>query len=89
MKKAVLIIGIVLTVLSFCVFSVSLSLPIINAPRARWDEAMWGIIPGGLCCSLSFVIAVVGLVLVIMDKPQASKKKSKKDEDENADDGDE
>jgi hypothetical protein len=63
---AVLIVGLVLFLLSFCAVGISVSLPIINGPRTSWSEAMMGIIPASICTFLSLLIAIVGLVLVLM-----------------------
>lgn len=70
MRLAVLIVGLVCFVLSMCVVSVSVSLPIINGPRTSWSEAMAGIVPGAICGALSLLIAIVGLVLVLMAPSQ-------------------
>ncbi len=83
MRIAVLIVGIIGVLVSLCVVGVSASMPIINGPRASWDEAMLGIVPGAICCSLSFIIGVVGLVLVLMaPAADASSKKKRRDEDD-------
>jgi len=73
MRLAVLIVGIVLFLLSLCAVGISVSMPIINGPRASWNEAMMGIIPGSICSVLSLLIAIVGLVLVLMS-PKATDK---------------
>jgi hypothetical protein len=66
MKLAVLLTGIVCFLLSTCVVGISASMPIINGPRASWNEAMMGIVPGAICAVLSLIIAIVGLILVLL-----------------------
>jgi hypothetical protein len=70
MGKILLIVGLIGLVLSGGVFLVSVLLPIINAPRTSWDEAMWGILPGGCCSSIFLVVAVVGLILMLTAKKE-------------------
>jgi hypothetical protein len=47
---------------------VSLLLPALTDGRTSWDEAMFGIIPGVIVLALSFVIAAVGLVVMLMGR---------------------
>ena len=56
-----ILLGAAVTVVSF------LLVPLTNG-RTSWDEAMLGIIPGVLVFLISFVITVVGLVLMIMGR---------------------
>jgi hypothetical protein len=87
MRLAVLIVGIVLTLLSCCAAGISTSLPIINGPHTSWNEAMMGIIPASICSVLSLVIAVVGLVLVLMaPKTDARTKGTPRPEDRSDED---
>ena len=74
MRKAalgLLILGVAGMILGGGVFLVSALLPPLTDGRTSWDEAMLGIIPGVLVLSLSFVVAVVGLVLFLMNKKKA------------------
>jgi len=64
----VLILGIIGMLLGGGVFLVSVLLPLLTDGRTSWEEAMLGIIPGALVLVLSFVVAVVGLVMMIMKK---------------------
>ena len=66
--KIVLILGILGVLLGGAVFLVSVLLPVLTDGRTSWDEAMLGIIPGALLLSLSFVLAVVGLIIVLMKR---------------------
>lgn len=71
MSKAglvVLIVGIIGVLLGGGVLLVSLLLPTLTDGRTSWDEAMLGIIPGALLLSVSFVVAVAGLILVILKR---------------------
>ena len=63
-----LILGLLGVLLGGGVLLVSLLLPSLTDGRTSWDEAMFGIIPGALLLSLSFVVAVVGLVLMILKR---------------------
>jgi Na+-transporting NADH:ubiquinone oxidoreductase subunit NqrD len=69
-----LILGLLGVLLGGGTLLVSLLLPTLTDGRTSWDEAMFGIIPGALLLCISFVVAVVGLVLMIMKRrkqPQA------------------
>lgn len=72
MAKVVLILGILGILLGGGVFLVSLLLPAMTNGRTSWDEAMFGIIPGALVLMFSFVLAIVGVVLLIMKKKKAA-----------------
>ena len=50
------------------VLLVSLLLPGMTNGRTSWEEAMMGIIPGALLLVFSFLVAVVGVVLMIMNR---------------------
>jgi hypothetical protein len=65
---AVLILGVAGVLLGGGVLLVSLLLPALTDGRTSWDEAMWGIIPGALLLSLSFVVALAGLIVVIVKR---------------------
>jgi hypothetical protein len=62
----ILVLGIVGVLLGGGVLVVSLLLPALTDGRTSWDEALFGIIPGAIVLSLSFVTAVVGLVVMIV-----------------------
>jgi hypothetical protein len=68
MKIAVLVLGILGVLLGLIVTGISLALPEITNNRINFGEAMPGIIIGALILIVSFLIAVVGLVLVLMKK---------------------
>ena len=63
-----IVLGIAGSLLGGGVFLVSVLLPSLTNGRTSWDEAMLGIIPGALVFVLSLIVAVVGLVLMIMNK---------------------
>jgi len=65
---AVLILGLVGVLLGGGVLLVSLLLPALTDGRTSWDEAMLGIIPGALLLSISFVVAVAGLIVLIVKR---------------------
>lgn len=66
--KIALVLGILGILLGGLVFIVSMLLPIINEGRTSWEEAMFGIIPGVVVLFFSFIIAVIGLILVIKNR---------------------
>ena len=72
MAKVALILGVVGILLGGGVLLVSLLLPALTNGRTSWEEALFGIIPGALILIGSFVLAVVGLVLVIMKRKKAA-----------------
>ena len=61
-----LILGLVGVLLGGGTLLVSLLLPTLTDGRTSWDEALLGIIPGAIVLSLSFVVAVAGLVMMIV-----------------------
>jgi len=67
-----LILGLLGVLLGGGTLLVSLLLPTLTDGRTSWDEAMFGIIPGALLLCISFVVALVGLIMMIMKrrKPQ-------------------
>ena len=69
--KIVLVLGILGLLLGFAVTGISLALPVLTDGRTSWEEAMLGIIPGILVLVLSFVIAVIGLIVVIMGRKKS------------------
>lgn len=64
----VLILGLIGTLLGGGTLLVSLLLPTLTDGRTSWEEAMFGIIPGAIVLVFSFVIAVVGLVVMLMGR---------------------
>ena len=65
-----LILGLLGVLLGGGVLLVSLLLPALTNGRTSWDEALLGIIPGALLLAVSFVVAVVGLVLTLKGRKQ-------------------
>jgi hypothetical protein len=65
-----LVLGLLGMLLGGGVLLVSLLLPALTNGRTSWDEALLGIIPGALLLAVSFVVAVVGLVLTLKGRKQ-------------------
>jgi hypothetical protein len=75
MKKislVALILGILGMLLGGGVLLISVLLPLLTDGRTSWDEAMLGIIPGALVLFVSFIVAVVGVVLMILKRRNAA-----------------
>ena len=68
-----LILGIVGVLLGGGVLLVSLLLPALTDGRTSWDEALLGIIPGALLLCVSFVVAAVGLVLMLVQRKKQAR----------------
>jgi hypothetical protein len=64
--KILIVVGAVLTVLCAGVLAISLLLPVISDGKTSWDEAMLGIVPGGICCFLSFLLLAGGVVWLMV-----------------------
>lgn len=69
--KIILVLGILGVLLGFVVTAISVALPSFTNGRTSWEEAMLGIIPGVVVLVISFVIAVVGLVIIIMGRKKS------------------
>lgn len=65
---AALVVGILGVFLGGAVLLVSLLLPALTDGRTSWDEALFGIIPGALLLSVSFVVAAAGLVVTLTQR---------------------
>ncbi|MCM3901839.1 MAG: hypothetical protein ND866_09050 [Pyrinomonadaceae bacterium] len=63
-----LVLGVTGMLIGGGVFLVSVLLPPLTDGRTSWEEAMLGIIPGALLLSLSFIVAVVGLIVMILKR---------------------
>lgn len=64
----ILIVGLIGVLLGGGVLLVSVLLPVMTEGRTSWDEAVLGIIPGAILFCISFVVAVVGLVVILMKR---------------------
>lgn len=64
----VLVLGVSGMLLGGGIVLVSALLPPLTDGRTSWEEAMLGIIPGALLLSLSFIVAVVGLIVMILKR---------------------
>ncbi len=71
MRVAILVLGILGILLGLLVAGVSLALPEITSNKVDLEEAMIGVIIGLIVLVFSFLVAVIGLVLVIM-KPKSN-----------------
>ena len=69
--KIVMVLGIVGTLLGLLVAIVSIALVPLTNGRTSMGEAMLGIIPGLIVGIISFVVFVIGLILVIGNKKKA------------------
>jgi hypothetical protein len=65
---AVLILGLVGVLLGGGTLLVSLLLPALTDGRTSWDEALFGIIPGAVVLTLSFILAAVGLAVMLVGR---------------------
>lgn len=72
MKIAILVIGILGVLLGLIVSGVSLALPELTSNKVNFDEAMIGVVIGVLILVVSLLIALVGLVLVIMNRKKSA-----------------
>lgn len=66
--KIILVVGILGVLLGAAVTVVSMLLVPLTNGRTSWEEAMLGIIPGIIVFIISFVIAIVGIALVVMGR---------------------
>jgi uncharacterized membrane protein len=71
MKKASLIIGILLMVLSGIAFVVCLLLPALTNNHVSFEEALLGLIPAAIIFFLAFVMTVVSVIFVLKSRKTA------------------
>jgi Na+-transporting NADH:ubiquinone oxidoreductase subunit NqrD len=64
----VLVVGVVGILLGGGTLLVSVLLPVLTEGRTSWDEAMLGVIPGAVLLALSFFVALVGLIVMILKR---------------------
>lgn len=69
--KIALVLGILGVLLGGLVLIVSLLLPALTNGRTNWEEALLGIIPGAIVLFFSFILAVIGLILVLKNRKKA------------------
>ena len=72
MAKVALILGVIGILLGGGVLLVSVLLPPLTNGRTSWEEALFGIIPGALVLMGSFVVAIVGLILLLSKRKKAT-----------------
>ncbi len=70
--KVALVLGLLGILLGGGVLLVSALLPVLTDGRTSWEEALLGIIPGALVLVISFVVALVGLILVLSGRRKAA-----------------
>jgi cytochrome c biogenesis factor len=70
MRKIILILGAVGILIGGAILLISLLLPSITR-GVSWEEASVGIVAGLLLLLVSIAVAVLGLVLVLMNKKRA------------------
>ena len=68
MRIAVLVLGILGILLGIVVAGVSFALPELTSNKVDFDEAIIGVVIGVVVFLLSAVIALIGLILVIMNR---------------------
>ena len=66
--KIVLVIGILGVLLGFAVTAISVALPIVTDGRTSWEEAAFGIVPGAVVLGFSFIVFLIGLILVLKNR---------------------
>lgn len=66
--KIVMILGLLGVLLGAAVLFISLLLPVLTDGRTSWDEALLGIIPGAVVLTISFVVFVIGLIVVLVQR---------------------
>ena len=67
--KIVLILGILGLLLGLAATGVSVALPVVTDGRVAWDEGpIFGVIGGGLVLVVSFLMFLVGLILVVKNR---------------------
>ena len=71
--KIALVLGILGLLLGLLVTGISVLLPIVTDGRTSWEEAMLGIIPGVVVLVFSFFIAVIGALLIILNRKKIPK----------------
>ncbi len=69
--KIVLALGILGVLLGLVITGISVALPVVTDGRTSWEEAMLGIIPGILVLFVSFIMAVIGLIVVIKGRKKS------------------
>jgi hypothetical protein len=70
MRKIPLILGILGMLLGILIAGVAFLLYATQDGRVSFDEAMLGVIPGAILAFLSFLLAVVGVIVVMMGRKQ-------------------
>jgi uncharacterized membrane protein len=64
MKKARLVIGILLMILAGAAFVICLALPAMTSSRVSFEESLFGLIPSAIVFFLAFVVTVISAIFV-------------------------
>jgi uncharacterized membrane protein len=64
MKKASLVIGILLMILAGAAFVICLALPAITSNHVSFEESLLGLIPSAIVFFLGFVVTVISAIFV-------------------------
>ena len=67
-SKIVLVLGVLGVLLGLAITVISAALVPLTDGRTSWNEAMLGIIPGIVILVISFFIALIGVIMVIMGR---------------------
>ncbi|MBK9527501.1 MAG: hypothetical protein IPO41_04100 [Acidobacteria bacterium] len=70
-SKIILAIGILGVLLGLAIALISAALVPLTDGRTSWNEAMLGIIPGIVILVISFLIALIGVIMVIMGRKKS------------------
>ncbi|MBK6723188.1 MAG: hypothetical protein IPG58_07875 [Acidobacteria bacterium] len=70
-SKIILAIGILDVLLGLAIALISAALVPLTDGRTSWNEAMLGIIPGIVILVISFLIALIGVIMVIMGRKKS------------------
>jgi uncharacterized membrane protein len=65
MKKASLVIGILLMILAGAAFVICLALPAITNNHVSFEESLLGLIPSAIVFFLAFVVTVISAIFVL------------------------
>lgn len=70
-SKIILAFGILGVLLGLAIALISAALVPLTDGRTSWNEAMLGIIPGIVILVISFLIALIGVIMVIMGRKKS------------------
>lgn len=70
MRKIPLILGILGMLLGGLIAAVAFILYATQGGRVSFDEAMYGVVPGSILAFLSFLLTIIGVVVVMKGRKQ-------------------